>query len=104
MSGPAKRGQETLSGSEADPAAAQFSWRFEAQLRCWTGSTEGDAITSGPRPRFPGRSIGTARFTSRRYTPLSVTGSTIRIGVIGYGYWGSNLVRNFSELDGCAVT
>jgi len=36
MSGPAKRGQETLSGSEADPAAAQFSWRFEAQLRCWT--------------------------------------------------------------------
>ena len=25
---------ETLSGSEADPAAAQFSWRFEAQLCC----------------------------------------------------------------------
>src|SRR6266850_1452830 len=70
MSGPAKRGQETLSGSEADPAAAQFSRRFEAQLRCWTVSTEGDAITSGLRPRFPGRSIGTARFIFRRYTPL----------------------------------
>src|SRR5207244_2856854 len=26
----------------------------------WTVSTEGDAITSGLRPRFPGRSIGTA--------------------------------------------
>jgi predicted dehydrogenase len=27
----------------------------------------------------------------------------IRIGVIGYGYWGPNLVRNFSELGGCRV-
>src|SRR2546426_2680869 len=36
----------------------------------WTVSTEGDAITSGLQPRFPGRSIGTARFTFRRYTPL----------------------------------
>jgi predicted dehydrogenase len=27
----------------------------------------------------------------------------IRIGVIGYGYWGPNLVRNFSELAGCRV-
>jgi predicted dehydrogenase len=28
----------------------------------------------------------------------------IRIGVIGYGYWGPNLVRNFSEVAGCRVT
>ena len=28
----------------------------------------------------------------------------IRIGVIGYGYWGPNLVRNFSECAGAAVT
>jgi predicted dehydrogenase len=27
----------------------------------------------------------------------------IRIGVIGYGYWGPNLVRNFSDIDGAAV-
>jgi predicted dehydrogenase len=33
-----------------------------------------------------------------------VIGSTIRIGVVGYGYWGPNLVRNFAELDDCAVT
>jgi predicted dehydrogenase len=29
--------------------------------------------------------------------------SLIRIGVIGYGYWGPNLVRNFADLDGCRV-
>ncbi len=28
----------------------------------------------------------------------------IRIGVIGYGYWGPNLVRNFLEIDGATVT
>jgi predicted dehydrogenase len=27
----------------------------------------------------------------------------IEIGVIGYGYWGPNLVRNFAETDGAAV-
>jgi predicted dehydrogenase len=27
----------------------------------------------------------------------------IRIGVIGYGYWGPNIVRNLSTLDGCQV-
>src|SRR6516162_7929598 len=27
----------------------------------------------------------------------------IRIGVIGYGYWGPNLVRNFAELPGVQV-
>ena len=28
----------------------------------------------------------------------------IRIGVIGYGYWGPNLVRNFTEISKAAVT
>ena len=28
---------------------------------------------------------------------------TVRIGVIGYGYWGPNLVRNFAVADGCDV-
>src|SRR5215813_1066274 len=27
----------------------------------------------------------------------------IGIGVIGYGYWGPNLVRNFMEVDGATV-
>jgi predicted dehydrogenase len=29
--------------------------------------------------------------------------STIRVGVIGYGYWGPQIVRNFSGIDGCKV-
>ncbi len=29
--------------------------------------------------------------------------STIRIGVIGYGYWGPQIVRNFAGLEGCQV-
>ena len=29
---------------------------------------------------------------------------TIRVGVIGYGYWGPNLVRNFAEAAGSQVT
>jgi predicted dehydrogenase len=28
---------------------------------------------------------------------------TIRVGVIGYGYWGPNIVRNVSALDGCEL-
>jgi len=28
----------------------------------------------------------------------------IRVGVIGYGYWGPNLVRNLSETPGCSVS
>ena len=27
----------------------------------------------------------------------------IRIGLIGYGYWGPNLARNFAETEGCEV-
>src|SRR6266850_3429632 len=75
--GPRKAGPRDAVRQRSGPAAAQFSWRFEAQLRCWTVSTQGDAITSGLRPRFPGRSIGRARFTFRRYTPL------IRDGQVG---------------------
>jgi predicted dehydrogenase len=28
----------------------------------------------------------------------------IRVGVIGYGYWGPNIVRNFDAAEGCKVT
>ena len=27
----------------------------------------------------------------------------VRVGVIGYGYWGPNIVRNLSGLDRCEV-
>ena len=28
---------------------------------------------------------------------------TVRVGIIGYGYWGPNIVRNFHGLDNCEV-
>ena len=31
------------------------------------------------------------------------TAGLVRIGVIGYGYWGPNIVRNFSALDRCEL-
>jgi predicted dehydrogenase len=33
-----------------------------------------------------------------------VNEGAVRIGVVGYGYWGPNLVRNFSDLSGAVVT
>ena len=30
--------------------------------------------------------------------------SMVRVGVVGLGYWGPNLVRCFSEIEGCKVT
>ena len=37
-----------------------------------------------------------------RGSPLAT--STLQIGVIGYGYWGPNIVRNFHAIEGCAVS
>jgi len=31
-------------------------------------------------------------------------GGDVKFGVIGYGYWGPNIVRNLSSTDGCEVT
>jgi predicted dehydrogenase len=30
-------------------------------------------------------------------------GDTVRVGVIGYGYWGPNIVRNVSSLESCQL-
>jgi predicted dehydrogenase len=30
-------------------------------------------------------------------------GGAVRVGVIGYGYWGPNIVRNLNGLDGCEL-
>src|SRR6266850_4538906 len=76
MSGPAKRGQETLSGSEADPAAAQFSWRFEAQLRCQAvvRTPEFDLVGRAPRDQLTPRSKGPL------YTQLCVSSQENLLG------------------------
>src|ERR1700726_3549300 len=35
---------------------------------------------------------------------MSHGGTPIRIGVVGLGYWGPNLARNFAAIDGCEVS
>jgi predicted dehydrogenase len=35
--------------------------------------------------------------------PGASPADVVRVGVIGYGYWGPNIVRNFSALDGCEL-
>jgi predicted dehydrogenase len=35
--------------------------------------------------------------------PVHASG-VVRVGIIGYGYWGPNIVRNFCALDSCIVT
>src|SRR6478672_1469702 len=37
------------------------------------------------------------------YEPPKASASVVRVGVIGYGYWGPNIVRNFHGLDSCHV-
>ena len=34
---------------------------------------------------------------------VSAPADVVRLGVIGYGYWGPNIVRNLSSLDGCEL-
>lgn len=47
---------------------------------------------TGPRPLYHTPLLEVERGAPR-----------VRVGVIGYGYWGPNLVRNFSEAPGSAV-
>jgi predicted dehydrogenase len=37
------------------------------------------------------------------YRPVQKDSGVIRVGVIGYGYWGPNVVRNFHGLENCHV-
>ena len=45
--------------------------------------------------------INTAAASARSASPVAKTSATVRVGVIGYGYWGPNIVRNLSALDNC---
>src|SRR5713226_5128730 len=35
--------------------------------------------------------------------PVQKDSDVVRVGVIGYGYWGPNVVRNFHGLENCRV-
>jgi predicted dehydrogenase len=48
-------------------------------------------------------SLGVAPAGAVALTPLDVEAPAVRVGVIGYGYWGPNLVRNLAELPGFDV-
>ena len=51
------------------------------------------ALDTAVRERAPEKETGSER------TPADV----VRVGVIGYGYWGPNIVRNLSGLENCEL-
>jgi predicted dehydrogenase len=53
-------------------------------------------VTTGTSPAHP---LTTA--THRHHSIASASSGTVRVGVIGYGYWGPNIARNLSALDRC---
>jgi len=48
--------------------------------------------------------VGLASSVVLAPSPVEVDAPAIRVGVIGYGYWGPNLVRNLVELPGFDVS
>src|SRR5262245_54093797 len=40
---------------------------------------------------------------SPRQEAVAGNAEAVRVGVIGYGYWGPNIVRNFAALDQCEL-
>jgi predicted dehydrogenase len=41
------------------------------------------------------------RTPAKETSPQQHPANVVRVGVIGYGYWGPNIVRNLSGLDNC---
>ena len=35
---------------------------------------------------------------------MSAANETVRVGVVGLGYWGPNLARNLAAIPGCEVS
>ena len=54
-------------------------------------------------PNVVANSAPSERQGELAHTPTIARDSTLRLGVIGYGYWGPQIVRNFSGIDGCKV-
>src|SRR4029077_3575053 len=51
----------------------------------------------------PNYSLGTAELVEGISRVHASPDNCIRIGVIGYGYWGPNVVRNLHGIDNCRV-
>jgi predicted dehydrogenase len=46
---------------------------------------------------------GTPKTAPQPGQPQAVGGQPVRVGVVGLGYWGPNLARNFAAIDGCEL-
>src|ERR1700716_177352 len=57
---------------------------------------------SPPPPEILGSALSTAPEIKSPPAAIGPQGA-LRVGVIGYGYWGPNLVRNFNEAPGSYV-
>src|SRR5215213_7604260 len=71
------------------------SW--PARSLCWSAKRWRSFATNGAGSFSPA-AIKKSRFR----TPI-IMRSPIRIGVVGCGYWGPNLLRNFRSLSDCDV-
>jgi predicted dehydrogenase len=58
---------------------------------------------AAPVPEVPHGSTMPAAVNRFGFRPDHETGQAVRIGVVGYGHWGPNIVRNLHGIDTCAV-
>src|SRR5438093_12358219 len=61
----------------------------------WVPVSDRSAVTSGL--------LEANRKDSVNRQPLKSPSSAVRVGVVGYGYWGPNIVRNFHSVEHCEV-
>src|SRR5258706_13287139 len=52
--------------------------------------------------------VGAGRLSERedtrfQFRPVQKPSNAVQVGVIGYGYWGPNIVRNLQRLDNCEL-
>src|SRR5262249_11136035 len=88
--------------------SARSAWAAGLLPRC--GGHAVSASQASPLPLVPPAEILERALSATRATGLPPAGAgpaalarPVRVGVIGFGYWGPNLVRNFTEAAGPAV-
>src|SRR5579864_9042652 len=64
-------------------------------------------LMSGHRSPLLDRPEATVKFQDQRadlrFSDWQRPANVVRVGVIGYGYWGPNIVRNFHGLENCEL-
>ena len=70
---------------------------YSSSVRAFYEEYDGHAVVSGGAGP-PGISIG------KEGESVNSSSSTVKIGVIGYGYWGPNVVRTFHNASNAVVT